>query len=179
MVDPIPQRTWLGGFGALATTAALAGVAALPGAVAGLVVLLGWALLADVVALAIATVAIGALLSADAFVVPGPDMADGVPYVEQLAEFSGLGTVELISLGVLALALVPLLLGSTAGTDRPIVVALLTIVLTAGLVTIVMTPLLAGESVLVGAAVLAAVVATIAYGLHRYGLLVSGVLQHG
>lgn len=179
MVDPVPRRTWLGGLGALATAAALTGTAGLPGAFAALAVILGWALLADVVALAIAAVAVGALLSADAFVVLNPDLAEGVPALGRIAALGGVGIVELFSLGVLTVALVPLLLGCTVDRHRPILVALLTIVLTISLATVAVTPILAGESVLVGAAALAVVVATVGYGLHRYGLLVAGVLQHG
>lgn len=179
MAERVPPRTWIGGVGAVATATALVAVAGIPGAIAGAAVVLAWALIADVVALAVATVAVAALLSADAFVVLGPDVADGIPAVERLATLTGLGVVELLSLAAVAAALVPLLVGSTASGDRPVGVALLTLVISVALAGLALTPLLAGETVLAGAVTLATAIAVVAYGLHRYGLLVTGVLQHG
>lgn len=179
MSDPLPRRTRLGGVGAIATAAALTGVAGVPGAITAVAVVLTWVLVADIVTFAVAAIAVGALLAADAFVVLDPGLADGVPSVDRITELTGSGMVELLSLVVLGVALIPLLLGSTSGTDRPIIVAVLTLLLTAGLATLAVTPILAGETVLVGAAVLAVIVAVFTYSLHRYGLLVSGVLQHG
>lgn len=179
MDEAIPARTRLGGLGALATAIVLAAVAGIPGAVVGVAVVLTWALLADVVALAVTTVAVGALLSADAVVVLGPAVAGAVPALDRASDVTGVARPVLASLGAVAFACLPLLLGSTADTERPVVVAIVTVAFTVALATIALVPLMAGETVLVGAGTLAAVVAVASYGLHRYGLLVAGVLQHG
>lgn len=179
MIDASLDRTWLGGLGTFATTVVLIGVAGFPGAIAGVAIILAWVLVADVAAFSVAIVTIAALHSADGFVVLSPAVVQGIPYIERLTMFTGLSGVELLSLTALSATSLLLLLGSVTRTDRPIVVAGLTVLLTVGLAMAAVTPVIAGESILIGAAVVTVLVAVLTYGLHRYSLLVAGVLQHG
>lgn len=178
MDDVVPERTRIGGVGAVTVAVALTGVAGIPGALAAVAVLLAWAFVADIAAFAIVIVAVGGLLSADAFVA-SPEFVAGVEPLERLSTRVGVSAVDLLSLTVLAAATLPLSFGQLTTTGRPIVTPLLAVVLTAVLGTIAAIPILAGESVGLAAAVLVTTVCVVSYVLHRSGLVVAGVHIRG
>lgn len=157
------DRSTMGLVGAIAGFIGLVAIGGLPGAIAGLAVLACWFVVGDLAAFSLAIVALGALA------------AEPVLF----AEDTPILTTELVGVALVTVALAPLLLGRVLRTDASIAVGALVLVLWFGFATVSIVPVAAGESTLVAAAVLVGVFAAISYGLHRYGLLVSGVLQHG
>ena len=157
------ERTAIGGLGAVAGAAGLATIAGLPGAGAGLAVLLVWVLVGDLPAFAAGAVALGATAPESVLV------ADG----------SGVVSLALLEHSVVGLGMAPLLLGGVRRAERPLSIGALVLVLWIGLAMTSMAPVAAGESALLGTGALVVVFAAIAYVLHRYALLVSGVLQRG
>lgn len=149
--------TRTGGVGAVAVAVALTTVAGLRGAVAGLAILAVWYALADLAAFGLAIVALGALRT--------PTLA-------------GDGSLDPLTILAVA-ATLPLLVGEPLATDRPLGDVAVTLVFAVGLAIAALAATVAGESILAGAVTVVLVAAALSYGLHRYGMLVAGVLGDG
>lgn len=171
MIPALPDgTTWLGSLGVVAGAVAFVAVAGPVGAVAGVLLLAAWLAVSDLAAYALGHVALGAIVAASM----DPALGAGV---EPLA--AGLPAAPLARVGLVASALLPLLLGPLAATRFPVVRSALTLFVCGALAAVALAPVLAGEAVWVGSAALLAVAGLVAYAVHRYGLLVSGVLASG
>lgn len=148
-------RTRIGGLGAVGIAILLAVASGIPGAALGIAVVLTWGVVGDIAAFAIAIVAVSVTV-----------------------DTASLTTVTVEAVAV-PITLAALLIGPATRTDRPIAVPVLVLLLTCGVGALATLPLLWGRSLAVAGTVLVVVVSTLSYGLHRYGIVASGVLQHG
>lgn len=173
MLPPLPgETTWLGGIGAVVGAAALAVVGGTVGIVAGVLVVVTWFTLSDLAAYALGYVVLGAVLTnvVGAGILPRPPVG---PLTD------GALASPFLQGGLVSLALLPLLLGPVVDVRRPVVLSVVTVAFGAMVAVVALAPVLAGGTVWLGSVVLIGVTVLLAYALHRYGLLVSGVLSRG
>ena len=160
------RRHWLGGLGVVLATVALGVGAGLPGAVAGLGAVLAWYLLAPTYAFAVGQLLAVAATGLDASAMAGGGVAvtagDGVPLV----------AVAAVEVGLLALLVGPLLGTGTPGRAVGAFVA-------TGVAALAVAWALlgAGQPLALAALAVALLVATAAYGVHRYERVAFGLVR--